>query len=324
MSTKTENVKKILKKVLGDYSDNGTEKLYFSCPFCVGQHTGTKRRVFYFNIRSFWYGCYRCGEKGRFVDLCKKFNIKINKEIEQEIILPRTKRILIPDSPDILIDDYFSFKDGVLGTQIVKKYSGIETTCRYAKSRGFLDVECGYTNKHPYYVIFPIFNQEGKLVYYQGRHTINNKTPFGEKAKTVNPDIAKPAILYSPYGITDKLILVEGIADAIATKGHGLLGKVATSGQIRMIERLVYNGPVTEIVVWFDGDAIQAILKFVISLYFKMADDVKISFINWLPYKDHKDLDPDNIGAEVRSYLFDNRITVTDYTLVEYRRFLDS
>lgn len=273
-------IKETLIKHIGQPIDNGSDRLYFSCPFCVGEHTGTKRKVFYFNVRTWYYGCFRCGETGSYRDLSQKLGFKIadpkHEPYKRPVIQASSRRVRV------LLDDYCSF-DKPHGAM-----PGFEVTLDYAASRGFTKVECGYSADHLYYVIFPIYDESGHMIYYQGRSCIDSLP------KTVNPKTPKPGMFYSPVGYTNKIIIVEGIADAIAVGGHAMLGKTMTREQFRFLDRLIQDRVVDEIVVWLDSDAQGEAIKLAGRLNYKYAGAPVIRYVNWLGLEG----DPDSLNHD--------------------------
>ncbi len=286
-------LKEILSFKLGKCIDGNTGELYFKCPFCVGEKTGNKRYVFGVNVNKSVYGCVRCNESGNLKGLCRDLGINLNGSIST-----KNNGIDIVNCQDEIIDiKYESFKDNPKAKYMIEY--------QYAEERNFLDVECGTSVEHPYYVIFPIFNNEGDLVYYQGRIALKGDY---KKKKNVNPRHKKPSILYTPYGYSNELILVEGVADAITVKGHGILGSELTKGQIKFIHRLINDGVVNKITVWLDGDAIHKAIKIIRE--FILINSVSLFLIDWTLLTNFSECDPDNINSEERKILYDKKIYI--------------
>jgi len=266
-----------LEKVFGKGHKSGNE-FYVQCPYCIGGKTGNARQVMGINLQKLVFGCNRCGEAGTLSDLKRDFSIKFEG-------LDKLSQISIGQGRTtfVTIDDLIRMDDAIEKEEIESYdclYLGFKKSYEYAKSRFFLSpiFNCMYSNLHPYYCLFPIVNDNGKILYYQGRKTINdNNFP-----KTINPSIPKPPKMFSPHGIGNMMILVEGIADAINIGGTACLGKKLTKDNLREIGRMVTGDfPLNEIFVCFDEDAKADTLMTAAELSLRFSCDIKISVVDW-------------------------------------------
>ena len=121
-----------------------------------------------------------------------------------------------------------------------------------------------FTNR----IIFPIFNQHGKIIAFGGRTTVDHpakyinspQTKFFNKSKTLyGLNLAKKEIFK-----TGSLIIVEGYLDLIALNQAGFKNSVATLGTALTEEHLpLLKRENLKIYLLFDGDSagIKALLK---------------------------------------------------------------
>ena len=287
----------LVKKKFGESLPGGGENAYYRCPMCIGSKTGRDRFTLGINVFKRVYGCVRCGWGGHLSDIFKGELRDITIKIGPSVNSSRYAVVNLPD--------YVSFKEWDPSQN--ETLPGMKRTYEYAKKRNFLNVECGYSSVHLYYVLFPMINDKGNFVYYQGRSSIDAMVNFKDRAKTVNPKIPKPGMLFAPYGFREYLLLVEGIADSITSHGHALLGKVMTPPQYRFVDDLIDKGGIRCISVWLDSDAVEESHNLVLELYRRYREDIEIRHVVW---PDGVHGDPDSIDDSLRGDLLARNLLV--------------
>lgn len=274
----------ILNQRLGGMRNKSAEWVQFKCPFCVGTRTGTRRSTFGVNFRKGKYGCVRCGEHGGIKGLFEELGLSFTQSVERNKCITHVRA----SGVKLRIPNYQRFSTEKPKANVF----GVNVAWEYAVKRNFINVniDCGYTPIHPYYVIFPVKDDCSLTTFYQGRLSINDE----RMPKTVNPRIPKE-IIYRPYGAsTENLVLVEGIADGISVgyESGVILGKRLNLQQLRTLDRIVCSGNVKRITTFLDGDAITDAVKMASMLYFRYLGDIDIYNVDWSIVGGYEEMDP--------------------------------
>jgi len=170
---------------------------------------------------------------------------EIREAEEADLSLPKEFQLLgeLPKRQCSEIQDYLGSRG--LGKRILER------------------AKVGYCNKGKLwgYIVFPVFNEDGEVVYWQARR-YKNRTP-----KFHNPKSSRKSELIYRIGIAKRprsIILVESIINVLTLESPsnssptrnlilGLLGKSMSSSQLDRV--LSHEKWLKEIVVALDGDA---------------------------------------------------------------------
>lgn len=177
-------------------------------------------------------------------------------------------------------------------------------------------LEIGYNtgknyNKLRHCIVFPLRNQQNRIVSFYGRSIINNDT-----AKHYYLTNRKGLYPYYPKADTTKLILTEAIIDTASLlqieeirSKYGILTLYGTNGlteeHLNAIKEL---NQLKEIILFFDGDQSgkEAIQKHAETLH-NLKPDVKITYVET---PESEDINSLSIGheSEIFTHLLENRI----------------
>ena len=242
---------KFLKKVFGQgYYDGQRKNLTFSCPNkkCLSHQKNKKKFVI---LVSNWNlaHCWVCDTKGFYLTL-KKYKPQFLQEYITEFCNARTfldedekpAQKTLPDLPQSLL------------LALIKKNNPDpvkKKTVSYALSRGlgeadFWRYKILFCENDPIYknrLIFPSFDENGKLNYFIGR-AINKKTypPY------LQPDLSRNLVIFNEYLINFKkeIILVEGVFDMVTTGENSipLLGSTLNENSLLFFKIIKNNSSV--------------------------------------------------------------------------------
>jgi len=153
-----------------------------------------------------------------------------------------------------------------------------ESVYDYLESRGFMrktlrQMRVGYCERgrHWGYIIFPVFNANGEVVYWQGRRFKNREPKF------FNPASSKKAGLVYQLGQSThpkSIILVESIMNALTlatgsdTVGQLIMALLGSSLSDQQLDHILcYEKYLHEIIIAMDGDAQRAAVEMAKRLY---------------------------------------------------------
>ena len=181
-------------------------------------------------------------------------------------------------------------------------------------------LEIGYNtgknyNKLRHCIIFPLRNQQNRIVSFYGRSIINNDT-----AKHYYLVNRKGLYPYYPKADTSKLILTEAIIDAATlimyndkllmnNEKPAILSLYGTNGLTEEHQKAIKNlDQLKEIILFFDGDQAgrEAIKKNSETLH-QLKPNIKITFVET---PENEDINSLSIGheSEIFTHLLENRI----------------
>lgn len=173
-------------------------------------------------------------------------------------------------------------------------------------------------------LMFPIFNESGKVVGFGGRRMYDEST---EEAKYVNSpetkiynksktlyglNFAKQSIKQKGYAI-----LVEGYMDLISLYQNGIENVVASSGtSLTQLHTKILSRYTKEVVVVYDADlAGQNASRRAIELL--VENDLNVSILE-LPFGDDPDTYIQKNGLDGFEHLLNNRLSIIDYIAERY------
>ncbi|HWA05351.1 MAG TPA: DNA primase, partial [Ignavibacteria bacterium] len=173
-------------------------------------------------------------------------------------------------------------------------------------------------------LMFPIFNESGKVVGFGGRRMYDEAT---EEAKYVNsPETKiynKSKTLYGlnfakgPIKQKGFAILVEGYMDLISLYQNGIENVVASSGtSLTQLHTKILHRYTKEVVVVYDADlAGQNASRRAIEILIE--NDISVSILE-LPFGDDPDTYIKKQGLDGFEHLLNNRLSVIDYIAERY------
>lgn len=196
----------------GEYRERGKEIELLKCPYCHGGKSD--KWTFAINKDSGQFKCFRssCGASGNMITLAKDFDFSLGKDIDEYYThkteykkLSQPKEKIIPKQNAI---DYL-VKRGI-SKEIVEKY---EITCQ---------------NKDDKILVFPFFDEVGKLQFVKYRNTdfVKGETKGSKEWCESN---CKP-ILYGMKqcnGSFDRVIITEGQIDSLTLAECGIENAVS-------------------------------------------------------------------------------------------------
>lgn len=184
----------------------GNELKFKYCPYCRDSISSDDEWKFGINMDSGAFGCFRssCGKKGHFVKLCKDFGYKLGFYNEQQY-----KQIKQPE----------------------KKIVPRESAIAYLANRGISkeiaeQYEITASEKRPNIMIFPFFNEYGKLEFIKYRNMLYKKGR--DKSKEWCEEGCKP-ILFGMKQCVDysTLVITEGQLDSLSVAQAGIKNAVS-------------------------------------------------------------------------------------------------
>jgi DNA primase len=168
----------------------------------------------------------------------------------------------IPKQPQVfmnILDDCLSPTDSANGYITQKFQNYLLNFIKDRKIPENIKLFVAHKGKYKGRIIIPVYNNEGDLIYFQGR-AVNESI----KPKYLNPDIDKQLVIYNDGNFErDKYIVVsEGLLDAfmIPKQGTTCLGSSISEFFIKMLLQKTDKG----VILAFDNDkpGIQSMLKF--------------------------------------------------------------
>ena len=165
-------------------------------------------------------------------------------------------------------------------------------------------------NKQRHCIIFPLRNQQNKIVSFYGRSIINNDT-----AKHYYLANRKGLYPYYPKAETTKLILTEAIIDTASLlqieeirSNYGILSLYGTNGLTEEHQKAIKDlNQLKEIILFFDGDpAGREAIKKNAEILRELNQDIKITFVET---PENEDINSLSIGheSEIFTHLLENR-----------------
>lgn len=291
MLTHTENEFLIaeIERELGAKRDGGNKNLIARCPYCgkegkygvyIGRETARKK--------PFAAHCFSCGSS------TKTLNQTLEAIGRPDLMVTPTADLAAPlDATALFPLEEIDEIDDSLAVMELPDFYKRTFLHPYLKSRGFTSDDYEYfpvgttgvlNNRYRDYVIFPI-TDHGDTVGYVARHLWPKSEidAYNRKAKirgdyrimrfrnSTENDFVK--LLYNfdaiIEGVTDTVIIVEGIFDVVALTrcldlyDNHIIAVVATFGKkisTTQIYKLQSKG-VQTVVVGYDGDAVEAIKR---------------------------------------------------------------
>lgn len=228
----------------------GDGEVRISCPMC-----GHKGQKCYISFTKNVFFCFHCEAKGSMRSFIYLFHNSARKEVnisyKRQIIDKNYDKLTVP-----LPDDYreLSTQKSIMALHYLD----------YIFSRGFTlhtlrHINIGYSGTLSYYLIFPVYDENYKQIYYTTR-SIKEDSPL----KVYNPSnesnkyIGKSDVLYNIHNAKANatVYITEGIFDCLSL--HTLkynavasLGKTLSDSQIEILLQNKFQ----QIIICYDGNA---------------------------------------------------------------------
>lgn len=185
----------------------GEELQFIHCPYCKGGNSGKDKGTFSINLRTGQYKCLRssCGVSGNMITLSQDFDFSLGRDNDEYLYkkkqyrkLPTPKEPIKPKNSAI---EYLN-KRGI-SKEVAEKY------------------EITVMNKNDNILVFPFFDENGKMQFVKYRNMNFDKTK--DKNKEWCEANCKP-ILFGMKQCTDfsRLILCEGQIDSLSVSACGI------------------------------------------------------------------------------------------------------
>lgn len=184
----------------------GKDVFFRYCPRCGSSAPKDDEWKFSVNWKTGAFGCLRgsCGYHGHFVELCRDYGFKLGMDAEQQYTqIPQPKEKIVP------AESALAFLNG----------RGIsrETAERY---------EITVSAKQPNVLIFPFFNEYGKLEFLKYRDMTYRKGKKRSKEWCVEG--GKPILFGMKQCISyDRLVITEGQMDSLSVAEAGINNAVS-------------------------------------------------------------------------------------------------
>lgn len=184
----------------------GKDLFFRYCPKCGSSAPKEDEWKFSVNIRTGAFGCLRgsCGYHGHFVELCRDFGYKLGMEAEQQYkILPQPQRQIEPRESALAY-----LADRGISKEIAERY---EITAHRDK---------------PNVLLFPFFNEYGKLEFIKYRNMAYRKGQKGSKEWC--EEGCKPILFGMKQCVNfDRLVITEGQLDSLSVAEAGIENAVS-------------------------------------------------------------------------------------------------
>lgn len=256
-------------------SEHNGELFFRLCPYCNPRPTRDNVRTFSINLETGQFKCLRasCGVSGNLLTLSKDFDFSLGSEVD-EYYRPRRqfRTMKTPEKPiEPKPEAIVYLKKRGISEAVIQKYQITVQT------------------KHPNILVFPFYDEKGKLQFVKYR-----KTDY-DKARDANKEWCETNTKPILFGMMqcndrfDRLILTEGQIDSLAVATAGYENVVSVPNGARGFTWVPYcwnwMNRFAEIVVFGDFE------KGTISLLeeLKKRLKIKIKHVREGDYKDCKD-----------------------------------
>ena len=281
----------------GSYSSS-TKEFGIFCPYCFHY----KKKLF-INIEIDSWHCFVCGKAGKnLVYLIRK--VGKNSDVDEYARLHKAKNVFIKNVEKNKQLEEFSIKlpDDFVPLVNCKNSIMGQRAISYLNRRGITENDIlrhklgiSFERKYEDRVILPMFNAEGKLVYFTAR-SIN-----GSNFKYQDPDTPKgykKSIVLNELNIdwNKPVVLVEGVFDALKCENAIPLFGSSLTKEYGIFQSIVRN--CTKIYLGLDADAQDKSMKIAELL---MNYDKEVYHIDVNPFKDIGDMDREDFNSRYQS-----------------------
>jgi archaellum biogenesis ATPase FlaH len=188
--------------------ERGDELFFKTCPYCKPRATRGNVNTFSINLETGQHKCLRasCGVSGNMITLARDFDFSLGTEID-EYYAPKKKYRELPQPKE----------------PVIPKPEALQ----YLESRGISEevakrYEITVQTKNPNILVFPFYNEVGKLKFVKYRKTDFDKTKDANKEWCESK--TKPILFGMKQCDTSfkRLVIVEGQMDCLAVATAGI------------------------------------------------------------------------------------------------------
>lgn len=188
--------------------ERGDELFFKTCPYCKPRATRGNVNTFSINLKTGQHKCLRasCGVSGNMITLARDFDFSLGTEID-EYYAPKKKYRELPQPKE----------------PVIPKPEALQ----YLESRGISEevakrYEITVQTKNPNILVFPFYNEVGKLKFVKYRKTDFDKTKDANKEWCESK--TKPILFGMKQCDTSfkRLVIVEGQMDCLAVATAGI------------------------------------------------------------------------------------------------------
>lgn len=254
------------------------------CPLCKGPG---KMGI---HLTKDWVHCFKCGHASRFIpflqqieDLEQPQALAVLRDYSLSEYLPKKEPIVertevtLPESFKLII--FARTRFGKMAQSYLRK-RGLDLLT-LAKNK------IGYCDRGPFkgYIIFPYFDREGKLTYFQTRRFFG-KGPKFKNPKVEDFGVSRTTILYNEQALYQypEVFVFESVINCLTVGDNsiGLSGKYLSKYNLTKI----LQSPVKELIIGLDSDAYEEAIK----IGFTLLNHKKVRIIKFPEGKDANDL----------------------------------
>lgn len=188
--------------------ERGDELFFKTCPYCKPRATRGNVNTFSINLKTGQHKCLRasCGVSGNMITLARDFDFSLGTEID-EYYAPKKKyrELLQPKEPVIPKPEALQYLESRgISEEVAKKY------------------EITVQTKNPNILVFPFYDEVGKLKFVKYRKTDFDKTKDANKEWCESK--TKPILFGMKQCDTSfkRLVIVEGQMDCLAVATAGI------------------------------------------------------------------------------------------------------
>lgn len=187
--------------------NRGFELMFHTCPYCNGGASRKDKGTFSINLKTGQYKCLRasCGVTGNMITLAKDFDFSLGQQVD-EYYRPRKKyrTLKTPEKPIIPKSEAVTYLEGRGISEDVAKLYEITTQ-----------------NDKPNILVFPFYDEKGKMQFVKYRKTDFDKSK--DKNKEWCESDCKP-ILFGMKQCKDfsRLVITEGQLDSLSVATSGV------------------------------------------------------------------------------------------------------
>ena len=284
--------------------EHGGELFFKTCPYCNPKPTRDNLKTFSINLSTGQFKCFRasCGRTGNMIDLAQDFDFSLGTEID-EYYRPKKKYRSLAQPKKKIIPKPKALE------YLQKRGISKETAEKY---------QITIQNKNENVLVFPFFDENGKMQFVKYRDTQYSKEKGGNK-EWCEKD-SKP-ILFGMQQCNgfDRLIICEGQLDSLSVSESGIENAVSVPTGANGFTWVPYCwdwvNKFQEIIVFGDHEKGRITLLEEISKRFKCT----IKHVREEDYKDCKDANEILLkyGKEQVRKCIENAVTVPIKRVIE-------
>ena len=281
----------LLESVLGFYSGKFPEYV-FNCFEC--NHHKKKLCV---NLDKKLFHCWVCDYKGSLRYLVKKRDKTKLKEFD--MLAGHRNRSNGHDPPVNIVNlppEYKIFGQGNDCLNSANAFAYLNRRGIYERDVIRYNIGFAASGSYSNRIIFPSFDNKGKLNYFVGRTFYEHD----KRAKYKNEKIPRAKVIFNEHLIdwSKPIILTEGILDSIIAGQNSipLLGSLLSS-KSKLYKMIILKKPI--VYVALDSDAYDKSIKIMKRL---LKNDIEVRFIDLQPYNDINECGKEDFNKKLKVF----------------------